>query len=197
MTTTQAAQDWKSQQAARDFAAKQMQIAFPHLVPGHGHVVAAKNMRIELQRAFPGVKFSVRSKSFSMGNDVRVSWTDGPSVAQVDAIINKYAGGSFDGMTDCYNYERGAWTDAFGEAKYVFSERAFSDKTIAGCIRTVWSVRFPGNLKDTAQPTVEQFRSGELYNAEVPGLGGVLAYNNIQSLIHRELAGRTCAIAKA
>ena len=54
------------------------------------HARAAKNMKQELKRAFPHVKFSVRSESFSMGNPIRVEWDNGPATKTVDAITNKY-----------------------------------------------------------------------------------------------------------
>jgi hypothetical protein len=88
-----------------------------------GATLAAKNIRIELKRAFPKVKFSVRSEYYSGGNSVDVDWTDGPTTKQVDAIINKYQEGSFDGMTDCYNYEDNLFSDVFGGAKYVHGQR--------------------------------------------------------------------------
>ena len=39
----------------------------------------AKLIRKALKASFPGVKFSVRSKSYSMGASVNVSYIDGPS----------------------------------------------------------------------------------------------------------------------
>lgn len=76
------------------------------LVEGTDLTTAAKNMRAELRAAFPRVKFAVRSKRFAGGDSINVSWTDGPPSAQVDAIVDKYADGDFDGMTDSYNYRR-------------------------------------------------------------------------------------------
>jgi hypothetical protein len=113
--------DWEAKQAVRAAAARALQRAHPRLVPVSDKVdslvAAAKNIRIELARAFPSIEFKVRSKRFSMGDDIRVSWADGPTSAQVDAIINRYRAGTFDGMTDSYDYEHSAWTDAFGDAK--------------------------------------------------------------------------------
>lgn len=93
--------------------------AYPHLIEG----AAAKNIRIELKQAFPKIKFSVRAKSFSGGNDINISWTDGPTKKQVEAIANKYEAGSFDGMTDSYNYNHSPWTEVFGSSKYIFCNR--------------------------------------------------------------------------
>lgn len=65
---------------------------------------AAKAIRAELKVAFKGVKFSVTSESYSMGDSVSVSWTNGPSRAEVDAITDKYQEGHFNGMIDSYEY---------------------------------------------------------------------------------------------
>src|SRR3990167_1500215 len=60
----------------------------------------AKLVRQALKRAFPGVVFSVRSKSYSGGASVDVYWTDGPRAKDVDPIIKQYQGGDFDGSID-------------------------------------------------------------------------------------------------
>jgi Large polyvalent protein associated domain 29 len=60
----------------------------------------AKLIRKALKRAFPTTKFSVRSSSYSGGASVSISWTDGPTGRQVDAVTGVYAGADFDGMID-------------------------------------------------------------------------------------------------
>lgn len=92
-----------------------------------GAVLAAKNIRIELAERFPGIKFSVRTKFFSMGNSIDVRWVDGPRTTTVQKVIDAYAAGRFDGMTDCYNYERNAFTAKHGCAKYVSASREVSN----------------------------------------------------------------------
>src|SRR5262245_59165835 len=133
-TMLHAVTDWEVKQAKKAQEAKELQGKHPHLVPaGDGvsnRIVATKNIRIELKRAFPRTKFSITSDTFSMGNSINVRWTDGPTAKQVDKIIDKYAAGSFDGMTDCYNYSQDTWTEAFGNAKYVHSRRDYSDDLI-------------------------------------------------------------------
>ena len=47
------------------------------------HALAAKNIKAELKRAFPGQSFRVTSKSYSMGNHVHTAWTDGPTQAEI------------------------------------------------------------------------------------------------------------------
>lgn len=185
-----AAQDWKALQSARDSAAKAIQAANPHLVPIGGKVdglqAAAKNIRIELARAFPGVKFSVKSSRYSGGDSINVRWTDGPTSDQVDEIAGRYQGGSFDGMTDCYDHSRNAWRDAFGDAKYVFTSRDASERAIASAIRTV-ATRY-----GLEQPSLEAFHSGALRSVYPTNLGG----NDLASEIFRTMNRRTWAIAR-
>lgn len=91
---------------------------------------AAENIRRELKAAFPGTAFSVKTKSFSMGNDISVTWTDGPTTAEVDAITDGYQYGQFDGSDDSYNHTRDYdWLK--GGAKYVMTQRDISDATWA------------------------------------------------------------------
>ncbi len=161
----------EEQTKARQLADAQaaMIAAHPHLEPSttstrRGYALAAHNIRQELKRAFPGVKFSVRSSSFSMGNSVDVRWTDGPLTQAVKEITSKYEQGSFDGMDDSYTYNTGeaaAWCDLFGGSKYVMEERSESDAAIAWAldqIVTKW-----GSDADRVH-TVEDFKRGRLYN---------------------------------
>lgn len=122
---------YKAEREARAAAAARLQAAHPDLVSpehtkGGALVAAAKNIRTQLKARWPHVKFSVRTDRFSGGDSIDVKWTDGPTTAQVDAIIGRYKAGTFDGMTDSYEYKNDAWIDAFGDAKYVHSSREIS-----------------------------------------------------------------------
>jgi hypothetical protein len=64
----------------------------------------AKLIRSDLKAAFPAIKFSVRSNSYANGSSIDVRWTDGPTTKEVDAVVGKYQGASFDGMTDLKSY---------------------------------------------------------------------------------------------
>lgn len=68
------------------------------------HAKTAKEIRKELKTAFPNIKFSVTSESFSMGNSVNIQYEDGPQRRDIESITNKYQYGHFDGMTDMYEY---------------------------------------------------------------------------------------------
>lgn len=60
----------------------------------------AKLVREALKKAFPRVKFSVRSKSYSGGASIDVYWTDGPRTCEVKRITQRFNGADFDGMQD-------------------------------------------------------------------------------------------------
>lgn len=86
------------------------------------HAQAAKSIKAELAKKFPGIVFSVRSKSFAGGSDVSVNWTNGPTSSEVNAIIDKYQYGDFDGMQDLYELRRNR-PETNGSAKYIFGNR--------------------------------------------------------------------------
>lgn len=91
-----------------------------------GAAATAKAIKARLKAKFPGVKFSVKSSNYSMGNSVSISWTDGPLYEQVDAITRQYQYGHFDGMTDSYEHrDINPVLDCPG-AKYVNCNRALS-----------------------------------------------------------------------
>lgn len=64
----------------------------------------AKFIRSELKTAFPKTAFSVRSKSYSGGSSITVTWTDGPLTGDVNPLIKQFEGASFDGMQDLKTY---------------------------------------------------------------------------------------------
>lgn len=71
--------------------------------PSHDYLTVAetaKLVRKALKPAFPGVKFSVRSDSYSGGASIDVYWTDGPTENAVTEVTEGYAGSRFDGQID-------------------------------------------------------------------------------------------------
>ena len=91
---------------------------------GHGggqH--AAKNIRKQLRKAFPGVKFSVTSDYTC----VNVNWTLGPTTKAVDAIIDRYKDYQSDITGDYMDPSPSDWTETFGGSKFVFSHREYPD----------------------------------------------------------------------
>lgn len=77
----------------------------------------ARLIRSALADAFPGVRFYVRSSSYSGGSSINVNF-DGaaagaPSSRDVDAVVSGYASRRFDGMIDmAYNVD--SWLNPDG-----------------------------------------------------------------------------------
>lgn len=88
----------------------------------------AKLVRKALKEAFPGIKFSVRSKTYSGGASIDVHWTDGPADCQVKPLVCAFQGGSFDAMTD---YKGGVVHTMNGQsvhfgADFIFTHREYT-----------------------------------------------------------------------
>ncbi len=80
----------------------------------------AKLLRQALKREFPGHRFSVRSHAYAGGASIDVSWTDGPTEAEVNAIAQNFAGGGFDGSIDLA-YHVTTWLTEDGQARVAYS----------------------------------------------------------------------------
>jgi hypothetical protein len=132
---------------------------------GHpsSHAQGSANLKADLETNFPGVKFSVKSKSFSMGDSIDASWTDGPTYQQVDLIARTYQEGHFDGMTDMYEYDN---TKKFekGSAKYVFCSRRESPALILKAAKLL-NYNIPAGESDRSGclPGLDWEQSQEVY----------------------------------
>lgn len=89
--------------------------------------LTAKAIRKELKDTFPGFKFSVKSTSASMMTAVDIHWIDGPSENKVKDLLDKYAYGGFDPMTDC-SYIRNQHHKHLPQVKYLGYDRDMSDE---------------------------------------------------------------------
>lgn len=94
----------------------------------------AKLVRKALKSNFPGVRFSVRSDTYSGGASIRVAWIDGPTEKAVDAACSPYVGADFDGMIDLKTHrdpvllgdEDGNLRSVSFGADFIFTERRYS-----------------------------------------------------------------------
>jgi len=133
------------------------------------------------------VKFSVRYKSFSGGDDITITWTDGPTGKQVDEIANKYESGTFDAMTDCSGYDHSAYGSAvdavLGRAKFVSTSRHFSDSLIQ---KAIDRVRAKYDHQCPAEVTVEAYKTGKLHSL-TPFENDNSYHRSFSSLIGQEL----------
>jgi hypothetical protein len=114
-----------------------------------GHSVGARNLKRELIRAFPGIEFSVKSKSYSGGDSIDVSWELGPTTAAVKAISDKYQECDFNGMEDIEEYRDNLWPEIFGGAKYVSESRGDTGamEIVAAALCERWKITPPADGK--------------------------------------------------
>lgn len=92
----------------------------------------AKLMRKALKAAFPGQRFSVRTDLYAGGASINVQWTDGAPRCSVEKVAQRFAGATFDGMTDCKNHHA---SELDGErvhygADFVFCRRDHSPELL-------------------------------------------------------------------
>ncbi|WP_109479903.1 LPD29 domain-containing protein [Paraburkholderia sp. C35] len=153
----------------------------------------AKLVRAALKEAFPGVKFSVRSSTYSMGASIRVGWVDGPNTKQVDAVVGGFSGSYFDGSIDYKGsvYHMTTTPEGFQQvsmgADSVHTSREHSDEAVTRACEAVYR-RYLGNFEadGVACPTVEQYRKGALWNVRLSGLHG-WNHRNLQDEVNEAL----------
>lgn len=126
----------------------------------------AKLVRTSLKEAFSNVKFSVRMNSCSLC----VEWTDGANEAQVEAVIGRFSGSYFDGMTDYVGskFHMMDGQEVSFNVDYVGCRRLFSDAAIERAINQIYS-QYKENFSELGieKPRLEQFSSGELMNVKL------------------------------
>jgi hypothetical protein len=101
---------------------------FDYLTPVNEHSggkEAAKNIRIDLKRHFPDVKFSVTSDY----SKVQINWQDGPTTKQVEKITDKYESHETDETGDFRDYKPSLFNKIFGGSNFVFADRSMSEET--------------------------------------------------------------------
>ena len=173
----QARRESAARTEAEQFAAEVQRLKtspeFAHLVQGedrYSGVLAAKNIRRVLKRAFQAVKFSVRKTSYG---SLAIEWADGPTEKEVEDVAGNFKGGYYCGHEDIYKHQRTPWNEVFGAAEYTSVRRNHS----AGLIEHVISDLFTDwsdTLDGIERPTVEQYERGGLHTVNVPGLSDTL-----------------------
>ncbi len=108
---------------------KALKELYPYLIPAAKHGGAkevAKNIRIELKRAFANVPFSVKMDGY---DSVLVCWTNGPLEKEVSEITNKYEDHKSDITGDFRDYSPSLFNDLFGGCNYVFERREIAPES--------------------------------------------------------------------
>ena len=124
----------------------------------NGAVQVTTNIRRELKKAFPGIKFSVKKRSC---NAVTVKWTDGVTEARVKAITDKYRDSYFDGMKDLSVSCCSSFNAVYGGVGFIFMERKYSDKMKEMAINAFRN-KF-GHAFQDEDITLARFNTGELW----------------------------------
>ena len=142
----------------------------------------AANMRIELKRAFPSIKFSVRKDSY---DTVYISWDDGPAEDQVKSIYSKYKDHERDFTGDFMDYSPSLFNEVFGGCKFIFTRREMTQETEDRFV--AWA-----NERFSEGQTYNESHSASLarslfYHCEIPKPG-------IDWVI--EPTGKTCGISR-
>jgi macrodomain Ter protein organizer (MatP/YcbG family) len=88
--------------------------------------MTARNIRKHLKRTFPGVKFSVRKRSFdALGiNWSREAETDEINQKTVTEAVSMFKTGSFNAMEDYHSSNSSAFNEAFGGFDFIFCQRS-------------------------------------------------------------------------
>lgn len=104
---------------------------YKHLTPidKYDTTGTAKNIRAELKKSFPGVKFSVRK---AHTGSIYVTWKDGPYTDTVDAALATFDNHAGSNMDDSVNYKNHAWI--FGVVDHLFCQRESSETAIRDAI---------------------------------------------------------------
>jgi len=135
-----------------------------------GAAACADAIRAELKEKFAGVKFSVKSSTFSMGDSVDISWSDFLSRDEVEAVVSKYQQGRFNGMEDIYEYSNNI--EGLPQAKYVSARRDMSEE--AKSILVPIAEKLYNELKEQGDARVDRMYNFEnflhqiFYNTYIP-----------------------------
>lgn len=123
----------------------------------------AQMARTILKEAFPGIKFSVKSKRSTHTPVMDIDWQDGPTEDQVKAYIDRLCGTFYDTSGRDHRRRRrqatvSGQTISF-EPEIIFYNRTYSDQAIARAITAYVNCH---HIQNPAL-TVAGFRTGKLY----------------------------------
>lgn len=148
----------------------------------------SKLIRADLRAAFPGIKFSVTTSRYSMGASAEVTWTDGPIVAEVDALVQRYRS---KGQMDITDYTPDVYQEVDGErvhygTHYVGTTRHYSPELAAAAVSSVCA-----DLGIAPVPAVPASGGIEaLYSIFAPGHEGTY-HMSLARIVRRHLEGQT------
>ena len=101
---------------------------FPHLKPildGYDYTGIKRNLVLELKKAFPKQKFSIRKRGY---DSISIYWTDGVTTKEVHSVVYKFVDSESDVTGDFRDYSPSLFNNVFGGFRYVFPERLMSEE---------------------------------------------------------------------
>lgn len=123
--------------------------AYPHLMANPSTTRSAtNNVRAELKKHFPGIKFSVRYSSFAGGDSVDIEWYDGPTVGAVESVVGKFQNSHADHTGDYWDYNPSEFNRVFGGFKFVCTDRSYTNEVVNPIIEQVRK-DYPGLSEDS------------------------------------------------
>lgn len=152
----------------------------------------AKLVRQCLKEAFPSVKFSVRSSTYSGGASIDISWTDGPNARQIDELLANFKGSYFDGSID---YKGSVYAMLDGKrvhfaADSIHPNRKYSDALVTRMLKRC------ADEYGCPLYSLEQWRKGDLYNQYGPANASSGDHWSVQSLVHQMCCKHSFVIGK-
>ncbi|MDN3056879.1 hypothetical protein PH213_20455 [Streptomyces sp. SRF1] len=129
--------------------------AEPDAAPASNNYIPTAAISAALKRrlteVFPGVNFHVRKGRGTGSAGVSVSWTDGPSYAEVNRVAAAYQGSYWDGYNECYRQAHNILTVTYkGETMtgkplvdHIGTQQYVSDATRAAAA-AIWSEAHDG-----------------------------------------------------
>lgn len=84
-----------------------------------GLAETAKLVRQALKERWPTHRFGVRIQRHSAGGWITVSWTDGPSVDEVETLTQGFRGQGYDSLSECRTYHDVSVIGAAGASERV------------------------------------------------------------------------------
>ena len=144
-----------------------------------------------LKEAFPGVTFAVRMRR-GRSTALKVEWTDGPAVAQVEGITDAFVGSYFDGLTDLAGSR---YHELDGQPVRLDSDRVellrnYSEAATLRAIDRVFSKHAEAlSGAGIERPSLAEFQSGALLRCTLPA--ALRDDDNLQRLIRRAMVRHT------
>lgn len=124
-----------------------------------GRAVVEKNIKTLLRRSFNDVEFSILKKG---ARATRIAWLDGPSLEEVEALVDIFKKKRQEGA-------RTSFLNQFGGVEQIELYRRSGEDVIERAIDLAWNELHTFFPSLTVKPTVRDYLSGVLINHPLKG----------------------------